>query len=174
MPTPPPPVPSKWMSLAAAMAERERLRAAGRTVVLTNGVFDLLHPGHRHALAAARALGDHLFVALNSDASTRALKGPDRPVQSLAIRAAALAALDEVHAVFAFETPRLDAEIRALAPDVYSKSGDYTPATLHPAERDALAAVGARVVIGPYLPGHSTTAQIRDGRLSRRDSGDGT
>ncbi|MBI4623712.1 MAG: adenylyltransferase/cytidyltransferase family protein [Verrucomicrobia bacterium] len=150
----------KLLSLAGAVARREQLRAAGRRVVLTNGIFDLLHTGHLYSLQTARALGDALFVALNADASTRALKGPSRPVQTEAQRAYALGALACVDAVFIFNTPRLDAEIRALRPDIYCKAGDYTLAKLDPAERAALAAVGARIEFMPFLPGFSTTELI--------------
>ena len=116
----------KLFGLIEAVAKRDALRAAGRRVVLTNGVFDLLHTGHLYYLQQARACGDALFIALNADASVRALKGPARPVQSEEQRAYALAALACVDAVLIFRTPRLDAEIRSLRPDVYTKAGDYT------------------------------------------------
>ena len=125
----------KLFSLEGAVARREVLRAAGKRVVLTNGVFDLLHTGHLFYLQQARALGDALFIALNADASVRALKGPSRPVQSEEQRAYALGALACVDAVFIFRTPRLDAEIRALRPDVYTKAGDYTLEKLDAGER---------------------------------------
>src|SRR3954463_2636577 len=114
------------------MAQRVALRAAGQKIVLTNGVFDLLHTGHLYYLQKARALGDALFVALNGDVSVRALKGPLRPVQSEEQRAYALAALACVDAVVVFHTPRLDAEIYALEPDIYCKAGDYTLEKLDP------------------------------------------
>ncbi len=148
------------MTLAQAMAWREGLRAAGRRVVLTNGVFDLLHTGHLYYLQRARALGDALIIALNADASTRALKGPHRPVQSEEQRAYALGALACVDAVTVFREPRLTAEIRALRPDIYCKAGDYTLEKLDPGERAALEAVGARIEFMPFLPGFSSTALI--------------
>ena len=151
----------KLLSLAAAAARREELRAAGRRVVLTNGIFDLLHTGHLHYLQKARALGDALIVALNSDASTRALKGPARPVQTEAQRAYALGALACVDAIVIFGTPRLDAEIRALRPDIYCKAGDYTLDKLDAGERAALEAVGARIEFLPFLAGFSTTELIK-------------
>jgi len=150
----------KLLTLPAAVAARESCRTAGRRVVLTNGVFDLLHAGHLHALQAARALGDALFVALNSDASVRALKGPTRPVQGELERAYALGALTCVDGVVIFREPRLITEIRALRPDVYCKAGDYTPETLDQAERLALEQVGAEIAFVPFLPGFSTTALI--------------
>ncbi|MEY2879919.1 MAG: hypothetical protein RLZZ15_2299 [Verrucomicrobiota bacterium] len=150
----------KLRNLAATAEWRETQRRAGRRVVLTNGVFDLLHTGHLYYLQQARALGDALLIALNADASTRALKGPTRPVQAEAQRAYALAALSCVDAVFVFSTPRLDAEIRALRPDIYCKAGDYTLAKLDPGERAALEAVGARIEFMPFLEGFSTTQLI--------------
>ncbi|MCX6954662.1 MAG: adenylyltransferase/cytidyltransferase family protein [Verrucomicrobia bacterium] len=150
----------KLFSLAGAVARREALRAAGKRVVLTNGVFDLLHTGHLYYLQQARALGDALFIALNADASVRALKGPTRPVQSEEQRAYALAALACVDAVFIFRTPRLDAEIRALRPDVYTKAGDYTLEKLDAGERTALQAVRAEIRFMSFLPGFSTTNLI--------------
>lgn len=150
----------KLFGLIEAVAKREALRAAGRRVVLTNGVFDLLHTGHLYYLQQARACGDALFIALNADASVRALKGPARPVQSEEQRAYALAALACVDAVLIFRTPRLDAEIRSLRPDVYTKAGDYTLEKLDAGERMALQEVGAKITFMPFLPGFSTTALI--------------
>ena len=150
----------KLLTLDEAVADRARLRRQNRRLVLTNGVFDLLHTGHLHYLQQARALGDALFVALNSDASVRALKGPLRPVQSEEQRAYALAATWFVDGIVIFREPRLTAEIRALAPDVYCKAGDYTLDKLNPEERAALEEVGARIEFLPFLPGFSTTALI--------------
>jgi rfaE bifunctional protein nucleotidyltransferase chain/domain len=150
----------KLLTLDAAVARRAQFRAAGRKVVLTNGVFDLLHTGHLYFLQKARALGDALFIALNADASVRALKGPSRPVQSEEQRAYALAALACIDAVFVFKTPRLDAEIRALSPDVYCKAGDYALDKLDPGERAALEKTGAKIEFLPFLPGFSTTNLI--------------
>ena len=150
----------KLLSLPAAVAWREQQRAAGCRVVLTNGVFDLLHTGHLYYLQQARALGDALVIALNADASVRALKGPARPVQAEEQRAYALGALACVDAVVIFRAPRLTEEIRALRPDVYCKAGDYTLETLNPEERAALQGVGADIRFLPFLPGFSTTALI--------------
>ena len=142
------------------MEWRERQRLAGRRVVLTNGVFDLLHTGHLYYLQQTRALGDALVIALNADASVRALKGPSRPVQSEEQRAYALGALACVDAVFIFRMPRLDAEIRALRPDVYAKADDYTLEKLDADERTALQDVGAEIKFMPFLAGFSTTQLI--------------
>lgn len=148
------------MPLVDAVAWRDRCAAAGKRVVLTNGIFDLLHTGHLYYLQRARALGDALIIALNSDASTRALKGPKRPVQNEEQRAYALGALACVDAVTIFREARLTAEIRALHPDVYCKAGDYTLEKLDPSERAALETVGARIEFMPFLPGFSTTSLI--------------
>ncbi len=151
---------SKLRTLSEAVARREQLRAAGTTVVLTNGVFDLLHPGHLHYLQAAAKKGGALFIALNGDNSVRALKGPTRPVQTAPVRARALGKLDYVDTIFGFDTLRLDKEIRAIRPDVYVKAGDYTLEKLDPGERAALEDVGAKIEFMPFLPGHSTTGLI--------------
>ena len=144
-------------------ASRWRKTLAGR-VVFTNGVFDLLHPGHVDVLVAARGLGDALIVGLNTDASVRRLKGPDRPVRSEAERAYVLAALEAVDAVVLFDedTP-LDLVI-ALEPDVIAKGGDYTVDTIVGA-REVKARGGEAVVI-PLTPGQSTTSIIE--KLSGR------
>jgi rfaE bifunctional protein nucleotidyltransferase chain/domain len=152
----------KLLTLPAAVAAREALRTADKRVVLTNGVFDLLHEGHLHSLKAARALGDALFVAINSDASVRAIKGPTRPIQSETERARGLGELACVDGIVIFRTPRLTAEIRALRPDVYCKAGDYTPDSLNQEERRALDEVGAEISFVPFLPGFSTTARIAE------------
>lgn len=150
----------KLLNLAGATALRENLRAQGRRVVLTNGVFDLLHTGHIYSLQAARAQGDALIVAINADSSVRALKGPLRPVQGEQERAFALGALACVDGVVIFGTERLTAEIRGLRPDVYVKAGDYTLEKLNQEERAELERGGAKIVFVPFLPGFSTTSLI--------------
>ena len=150
----------KLLNLEEAIAWRQRAQREGRRVVLTNGVFDLLHTGHLFYLQKARSLGDALIIALNADASVRALKGPARPVQSEEQRAYALGALACVDAVVIFREPRLTGEIRALKPDVYCKAGDYTLEKLNPEERKALQEVGAQIEFLPFLPGFSTTQLI--------------
>ena len=150
----------KLFTLPQAVAERERLKSQGKNLVLTNGVFDLLHTGHLYYLQQARALGDALFVALNADTSVRALKGPTRPVQTEIERAYALGALRFVDGIVIFRTPRLTEEIRALRPDIYTKAGDYTLEKLDPGEREALQQAGAQITVLPFLPGFSTTRLI--------------
>ena len=142
--------------MAAERAQQWR-RQAGK-VVFTNGVFDLLHPGHVDVLTAARALGDALVVGINTDASVRRLKGPERPVRSERDRAHVLAALEAVDAVVLFDEDTPLELIRALAPDVLVKGGDYTVDTVVGAP-DVLAR-GGDVVIVPLTPGHSTTSTL--------------
>lgn len=150
----------KLFTLDAAAAWREQLRAEQRRVVLTNGVFDLLHTGHLYFLQEARRRGDALCIALNGDAGVRQLKGPNRPVQSELERAYALAALEAVSAIVIFPAARLVREIEVLRPDVYCKAGDYTLETLDPGERAALEKAGTRIEFPPYLDGFSTTSLI--------------
>jgi rfaE bifunctional protein nucleotidyltransferase chain/domain len=156
----------KLLTLEMAEAGRAKLGVAGRKLVLTNGVFDLLHTGHLFYLQQARRLGDALYVAINSDQSVRALKGPSRPVMSEEQRAYALGALWFVDGIVIFREQRLVAEIRALRPDVYCKAGDYTLETLNPEERAELEKVGAKIELLPFLPGFSTTNLIAKLRLA--------
>lgn len=140
-------------------------QARGRRVVFTNGCFDLLHRGHVEYLEAARALGDALIVAVNTDDSVRRLgKGSERPLNSEADRARVLAALACVDRVvlFAEDTPR--ELIRELGPDVLVKGGDYRPGEV--AGREEVLARGGRVVIIPYVAGYSTSGLIE--RLRHR------
>jgi len=151
------------LTLAEAVAVRQRARRQRRRVVLTNGVFDLLHPGHTSYLEAARRLAGRrglLLVALNADRSVRRLKGPHRPILDEGSRAYNLAQLRSVDGVVIFRRKRLAREIDALQPDVYCKAGDYTEATLDPSERAALHRVGARIKFLPFLRGFSTTTMI--------------
>ena len=154
----------RLLPLSRAVAARGRLRRRGGTLVLTNGVFDLLHPGHASFLEAARRLAGSkgkLFVALNSDRSVRALKGPGRPVVDELSRAYTLSQLRSVDGIVIFRGKRLAREIAALRPDVYCKAGDYSLATLDPGERAALEKAGSKVVFLPFLRGFSTTRLIR-------------
>jgi cytidyltransferase-like protein len=155
------------LSWSDALSWREKARAHQKRVVLTNGVFDLLHRGHIEYLNRSAVLGDLLIVAINSDASVRALKGPSRPLNFEADRAYAVANLRSVAAAFIFEGPRLSLEIQALRPDIYTKAGDYTIDTLEISERQALIAVGAEIHIMPFVLGHSTTGLIAKGALGK-------
>jgi len=143
----------------------ETVRAAGGTVVATGGCFDLLHAGHVAVLQQARALGDCLVVLLNSDASVRRLKGPDRPLQHEQDRAAVLRALGCVDEVVLFDDDTPSRALDRLRPDVWAKGGDYALAELP--EATALARWGGQAVVLPYLAGRSTTALIADARLRK-------
>lgn len=141
-----------------------QVRAAGRTVVFTNGCFDLLHRGHVDYLQRARDLGDVLLVGLNGDSSVRQLKGPGRPILPEADRAVVLAALRAVDAVVIFQQPTAEALVAAIQPAVYVKGGDWGAGQRTPPEAAVVLSYGGRVQFIPYLPGRSTSeivAQIR-------------
>ncbi len=146
---------SKIMDRATAAHWRRTVTGA---VVFTNGVFDLLHPGHVDVLDAARREGDVLVVGVNSDASVRRLKGPGRPVRSEADRAFVLAALEAVDVVVVFDEDTPFLLVQALLPDVIVKGGDYAPEFIVGA--DVVATRGGRVVVVPIRVGQSTTSII--------------
>lgn len=150
--------------LSRRQAQAWRAAQQGR-VVFTNGVFDLLHPGHIDVLLAARAHGDALIVGLNSDASVRRLKGPDRPVRAEAERAYVLAALRCVDVVTVFDEDTPLELVRAVLPDVIVKGGDYSEDTVVGARE--VRAHGGAVVIVPLTPGQSTTSIIEKLRAQR-------
>ena len=127
-------------------------------LVFTNGVFDLLHPGHVDVVLGARRLGDALVVGVNSDASVKRLKGPTRPVRGAAERCYVLAALEAVDAVVVFEEDTPLELIGALRPDVLVKGGDYGESSIVGANE--VRAWGGEVVVVPLTPGHSTTSII--------------
>jgi rfaE bifunctional protein nucleotidyltransferase chain/domain len=135
-------------------ARRWREQQTGR-VVFTNGVFDLLHPGHVDVLFGARRAGECLIVAINSDASVRRLKGPERPVRSEVERAYVLGAFEAVDCVVLFEQDTPLEIIRQLRPDVLVKGGDYTAETIVGAAD--VRAWGGEVLVIPLTPGQSTT-----------------
>jgi D-glycero-beta-D-manno-heptose 1-phosphate adenylyltransferase len=141
-------------------AWRETIRRSGKKIVVTNGCFDLLHPGHVTYLENARNRGDALLVGLNSDASARQLKGPGRPVNTEADRAAVLAALASVDGVCIFTDQTATKFLAAAKPDIYVKGGDYTLDTLNQDERRAVEAGSGKIVIVPFVPGKSTTALL--------------
>ena len=150
----------KILSLAELTRRSTEIRQAGRRLVLTNGCFDLLHPGHVRYLQQAHALGDCLAVAVNGDDSVRALKGPGRPLNPAQDRAEVLAALQSVDFVTIFTELRATQVIEALRPAIYVKGGDYTVESLDPNETAALKKVGAEIKTLPLLPGKSTSALI--------------
>lgn len=136
---------------------RDTLDKQGKKLVFTNGCFDLLHAGHVRYLNQARALGDAMVVALNSDASVRELKGPTRPINRERDRAEVMAALRAVDAVVIFGDKRASSLIQTIRPHIYAKGGNYTPESLDPEERGALKEVGADIQILSLVAGRSTT-----------------
>ena len=144
----------------------EKLRAAGKKLVATNGCFDLLHVGHVRYLQAARALGDFLAVGLNSDRSVRQLKGGGRPITTEDDRAEVLAALRCVDLVTIFPEIRATRFLVAARPAIYVKGGDYTSETLNEEERVALKQIGAQIRLIPFEPGYSTSGLIEQIRKS--------
>ena len=148
-----------------AIAWAERLRADGKTIVFTNGVFDLLHPGHVRYLADARARGDALIVAVNSDRSVRAIKGPERPINREQERAEVLGALSAVGAVVVFDEDDPHAIITAIQPDILVKGADWAADRI--VGRDVVEARGGRVIRIAFAPGFSTTSMIERIKLGR-------
>ena len=161
---------NKIRSLGELALVRRKLRREGKTVVFTNGCFDLLHGGHIRLFREAKRRGDVLVVALNTDASVRRLKGPSRPIFPLKERLEVLSAVADIDYLtwFAENTPRKI--IAALLPDVLIKGGDWTPDEV--VGKAEIEAAGGRVVIVPYFKGHSSTSIIdriiRDSSRSSR------
>jgi len=145
----------KIVSQSDLLKIRKKLRSQGRSVVLTNGCFDLLHAGHIRLFHEAKAQGNVLVVALNDDASVRRLKGPSRPVFPLAERLEVLAAVSDIDYVTWFSEDTPQRIISALLPDVLVKGGDWTRDTV--IGRPEVEAAGGKVVIVPYTKGKSTT-----------------
>ena len=150
-----------WEAAQAAIA---RLRREGRTIVFTNGVFDLLHPGHVRYLQQARELGDALFIGLNADASVKRNKGEGRPINSETERAELLAALQCVDGVVLFDEDTPARIIDALQPDVLVKGADWAADRI--VGRDTVEARGGRVVRVTVAEGHSTSALVQRVRAS--------
>ena len=158
------------MTVPDAVAVVARLRATGKTVVFTNGVFDLLHVGHLRYLQQARALGDALIVGLNSDRSVRANKGAGRPITPEAERAEILSALACVDGVVVFDEDTPHEIIAALQPDVLVKGADWAADAI--VGRDTVEARGGKVVRVAVEEGWSTTSIVeRMKAAGRRDSG---
>jgi rfaE bifunctional protein nucleotidyltransferase chain/domain len=149
----------KVLSIAEAVAFVEHLRYTGKEVVFTNGVFDLLHPGHVRYLRDARGQGDALIVAVNSDRSVRANKGPTRPITPEGDRAEVLAALACVDAVVVFDEDDPQQIIGRLRPDVLVKGADWAENAI--IGRETVELRGGRVVRVPLAEGYSTSAIIR-------------
>lgn len=152
-------------SVADVLAAVDRLRASGRTIVFTNGVFDLLHPGHVRCLRHARALGDALIVGVNSDRSARGNKGERRPITPEVERAELLAALDPVDFVVVFDEHTPYGIIATVQPEVLVKGADWAADAI--IGRDIVEARGGRVVRVPIEPGYSTTSIVERIRGTR-------
>jgi D-glycero-beta-D-manno-heptose 1-phosphate adenylyltransferase len=146
--------------LSEEMLPEWRKQQAGRTVVFTNGCFDLLHAGHVHFLEQARSRGDLLIVGLNDDESIKMLKGEKRPINKFEDRAMVLGGLEAVDFVAPLTGLRATSLIFAVSPHVWVKGGDYTLQTLDATERRAAASCGAEIVLVPYLEGYSTSATV--------------
>ena len=142
-----------------------KLRAAGKKIVATNGCFDLLHVGHVRYLIAARELGDALIVGINGDESVCELKGAGRPINRENDRAEIIAALGCVDLVTIFPEVRATRFLELAAPDVYAKGGDYNQDTLNAEERQVLQKIGAKIDIVPFEHGYSTSDLLA--RLSK-------
>lgn len=149
----------KVLSQPAAVAWVEHLRHEGRTIVFTNGVFDLLHPGHVRYLQDARGEGDALIVGINSDRSVREIKGPERPITPEAERAEVLAAVASVDAVVIFDEADPQRIIDRLQPDILVKGADWAADRI--IGRETVEARGGRVVRIPLAEGYSTSAIIK-------------
>jgi rfaE bifunctional protein nucleotidyltransferase chain/domain len=150
------------VTLAPLLAERRKWSDQAKSVVWTNGCFDLFHLGHLHSLRSARALGDVLVVGVNSDASVRRLKGPGRPIVPAAERAEIVAALACVDRVIVFDDLTPEAILAQLKPDIHCKGGDYAPPGGKPIPEAALIhSYGGRIEFLPLVPLTSTTERIR-------------
>lgn len=159
----------KIVDRQAIRAVAEKVRAAGKTVVFTNGCFDILHAGHVRYLAAARALGDALFVGLNSDRSVQRLKGPNRPINNEGDRAEVMAALGAVDFVVVFDDATAEGLVGEIRPDIYVKGGDYRLEDLP--EAKVAAVYGGKTVLIPEVPGRSSSNII--GRIKGTGGSDG-
>ncbi len=146
---------SKILTRVELRRRADEWRRAGDQIILANGAFDLLHVGHVRYLRAAKQLGGRLVVAINSDQSVRALKGPGRPLMPESERAEIVSALTDVDAVVVFSEPDVRALIRELRPDIHAKGTDYIAESVP--ERDTVAECGGRVAIVGDPKDHSTT-----------------
>lgn len=161
---------SKIVDRKELIAEVERRRRDGQTIVLSNGCFDLFHVGHIRYLAGAKALGETLVVAINSDRQVRDLKGSGRPFMPENERAEIVAAFECVDLVTIFDEPTVTETILAIRPNIHTKGTDYTVDTVP--ERDIVRSVGGRVAIVGDPKDHSSTDLIRKTKDERQQTGD--
>lgn len=148
----------KILTTEEAIAWKKSL--GDKKVVVTNGVYDLLHPGHVQYLSQAREEGDALLICCNGDASVRAIKGPKRPIIDEDNRSFMLASLECVDCVVVFQEPEALNTLIAIEPDIYVKGGDYTIDTINQNERKALEKLGTEIRFIPFKDGFSTTLMI--------------
>ena len=148
----------KIKTLEEIKKECDRLRKSGKSIVFTNGCFDIIHPGHTRYLREARKLGDHLIVAVNSDRSVRAIKGPKRPVLPEQARTELVAAIGWVDSVLIFDEDTPIKVIQYLLPDILVKGGDWSEEEIVGA--DVVEEAGGEVKSIPFAPGFSTTGVI--------------
>jgi rfaE bifunctional protein nucleotidyltransferase chain/domain len=158
---------SKIVDVETMLTQRERLRTAGKTLVFTNGCFDILHPGHVDYLVFARNQGDALLVGLNSDLSVRLNKGPERPIVCEDDRAKVVAALEAVDYVMVFDTPEPLPLIERILPDVLVKGEDWAH---YVSGREVVERNGGRVVLAPLVKGVSTTRIVERVRAAQKGS----
>lgn len=152
-----------WDQLSAW---RTAVRETGRTLVVTNGCFDLLHLGHVTYLEKARNQGNLLLVGVNADKAVKSLKGAGRPVNTEEDRALVLAALESVSAVTIFPDTTATGFLKQATPDIYVKGGDYTLETINQQERRVVEDAGGKIVLLPFVEGRSTTATLK--KLGKR------
>ena len=150
-------LPGKILPIEALPAWREDFRSSNKTLVVTNGCFDILHAGHINYLSEAREQGDALLVGLNSNTSVRELKGEDRPVQTETDRATILAALSVVNAVCVFNEARATRFLELSRPDIYAKGGDFTIDDLPCEERAIVQKHGGKIIVIGHVPGLSSS-----------------
>jgi rfaE bifunctional protein nucleotidyltransferase chain/domain len=151
----------KILSFEESLLLREKFSKSGKKIVVTNGCFDILHRGHVCYLANAGALGDSLWLLVNSDASVRKLKGPGRPLNNEFDRAYVAASLEAVDFVLIFNSVRCTSVVEKLRPDIYVKGGDYNIDTINGEEKEALLRAGADICFIPFVEGFSTTDIIK-------------
>ncbi len=151
----------KKLTKGALPQWRQALNQSGKRLVVTNGCFDLLHVGHIELLETAKAQGDALLVGVSGDISVRTLKGASRPLNHEEDRAAVIAALECVDAVYVFPEVRAVNFLEMARPDIYVKGGDYSLEALPQEERDVVEQHGGKIILLAHVPGHSTTEVVR-------------
>ena len=153
-------IPNNFISIEKACSKRDEIKKNGKTLVLTNGCFDLLHAGHVYSLSQASKLGDYLWVALNSDSSIKRIKGLERPIIDEMERAYMLKSLSFVQQIILFDSMTLEKEIEILKPDFYVKSSDYNLDSINLLEKTALSKANTKIEFVDLLQGKSTTDLI--------------